>query len=74
MNLVAVSAISKCYSILGMDTSSLRHEWAQRIGESLRLTLRRRRAMLQKAGCHLSAQYQAWDELRREVRDALGAE
>lgn len=73
MSAIAVAAIKRCYSIIGMDTSSLRFQWLRRIGESWRATYRRRRELLTKAGAHLSGQYREWDELSGSVRDAIGA-
>lgn len=73
MTTAAISAIRQCYGIIGMDTSSLRHQWAQRIGESLRMTYRRRREMLNQAAAHLCNQYSEWDELPESVRDSLNA-
>lgn len=71
MSVAAMSAIRQCYSIIGMDSSSLRHRWARQSGESLRMTYRRRREMLNAAGQYLCSQYMDWDDLRESVRDAL---
>jgi len=67
----ARAGIEKCFSILNMDASPLRMQWAFTYPRSWRVTLRHRRAMLEKAGKHFCNQYSDWDALPEVVREAI---
>jgi len=49
----------------------LRMQWAFTYPRSWRVTLRHRRAMLEKAGKHFCNQYSDWDALPEVVREAI---